>query len=179
MTDDPGFIRKVSRVQYFVAIHDTHLAGFGCTGSCRELTFPRDDKRSKPTIRGSRRIGPALEVQVTNHLERYGIEIKIDSVQKDGTQSWTVISRGANKVRNGASGRERETHSLRRSTGQLEAMKQRNNLHFPHRRQQSYRSINGSGTTFPSVGRIDGCSHNISKLMTRLLRHEGYPREDD
>ena len=29
-----------------------------------------------------------------------------------------------------------------------------------------------------SVGRIDGSSLKISKLMTRLLRHEGYPRED-
>ena len=28
--------------------------------------------------------------------ERVGVEIKIDSMQKDGSQSWTVISRGIN-----------------------------------------------------------------------------------
>ena len=39
-----------------------------------------------------------LEVKVTNHLDRYGIETKIDPMQKDGTQSWIVISRGVNNT---------------------------------------------------------------------------------
>ena len=38
-----------------------------------------------------------LEVKVTNYLERYGIEVKIDSMQNDGIQSWIVISRGINQ----------------------------------------------------------------------------------
>ena len=42
-------------------------------------------------------MGPVLEFKVTNFLERCGIEVKIDSVQHDGTQSWIVISRGINK----------------------------------------------------------------------------------
>ena len=59
-------------------------------------TSPRDDKRSKPKgwIRGNTKIGPVLEVKVTNYLERDGIEVKIGSMQNDGSQSWIVISRG-------------------------------------------------------------------------------------
>ena len=48
-------------------------------------------------VRGNTRIGPVLEVKVTNHLERYGIEIKIGSMEKDGSQYWIVISRRVRK----------------------------------------------------------------------------------
>ena len=34
---------------------------------------------------------------MTYHQGRYGIEIRIDSMQNDGSQSWIVISRGLNK----------------------------------------------------------------------------------
>ena len=36
----------------------------------------------------------------TKHFDRYGIEIKIDSVQEDGTQSWMVLSSGFHKYVN-------------------------------------------------------------------------------
>ena len=100
----------------FLTIHDIELAGFGCTGSCRECTSPRDDERSKPKgwIRENTQIGPVLEVKVANYLQRYGIEVKIDSKQNDGSQSWTDQWR-YQQVRNLASGREREPHSLRKS----------------------------------------------------------------
>ena len=35
--------------------------------------------------------------RVTNHLQRSGIDMKIDSVQEDGTQCWIVIRRGVNR----------------------------------------------------------------------------------
>ena len=37
---------------------------------------------------------PSEEVKITNYMERVGIEAKIESMQKDGSQSWSVISRG-------------------------------------------------------------------------------------
>ena len=72
--DDAGFVRVVSRGQYFVTIHDIELAGFGCAGSCGENTSRRGDERSKPKgwIRGNTKNAPVLEVKVTNFLERYG-----------------------------------------------------------------------------------------------------------
>ena len=41
---DAVFVGKVSPGQYFLSIRDIELEGFGCAGSCREYTPPRDDK---------------------------------------------------------------------------------------------------------------------------------------
>ena len=38
-----------------------------------------------------------LEVKVTNYLERYGIDVKVNSVQNDGSQPWIFYSKGMNK----------------------------------------------------------------------------------
>ena len=67
-----------------------------------EYSHPRSDDRSEPKgfIRGNTHNGPVLEVRITKkkkHFNRHGIEIKIDSTQKDGLQSWIVISRSTDK----------------------------------------------------------------------------------
>ena len=46
--DDAGFLRNVSFGHLFVTMHEIHLAGFGCTTSCREYSHPRNDFRSEP-----------------------------------------------------------------------------------------------------------------------------------
>ena len=63
-----------------------HIDGLDCTSSCRQYTFLRDVNRSQPKgfIRGNTKIGPVLEVDVTNHLKRNGLDIKIDCIQKTG-----------------------------------------------------------------------------------------------
>ena len=88
------FMRKVSHGHI---ICDN--SGLGCAASCREYTSLRDDKESKPKglVRGNTKNGPALQVKVANYLQRYGIEVKTDSMQNDGIQSWIVISRGTDK----------------------------------------------------------------------------------
>ena len=87
--DDPG-----SREMSHLTNHDIQLAGVCCTNSCREYSHPRNDHRSEPkeAIRGNTKIGPVLVVKVTRHFDHSGIKIKIDSMQKDETQSWIVIS---------------------------------------------------------------------------------------
>ena len=59
---------------------DAELAKLG--GSCREYTLPRDDQLSKVKgwIRGRTKIGPVLEVAVSYHQGRYGIENRIKSL---------------------------------------------------------------------------------------------------
>ena len=42
-------------------------------------------------------MGPVLEVKLTNYVERYGIEVEINSMPNDRTQSWIVINRGIKK----------------------------------------------------------------------------------
>ena len=66
---------------------------------CREYTLPRDDPTSQPKgwIQGNTRIGPVLEVTTSFRHFRYGIEIRIWSVNQDISQSWVGISYGTIK----------------------------------------------------------------------------------
>ena len=68
---DAGFMKTVVRGQYFVTMDEAELA------TCREYTTPRDDNFSKAKgwIRGDTKIGSVLEVTVSNHQGRNGIEI--------------------------------------------------------------------------------------------------------
>ena len=68
-------------------------------GSCREYTLPRDDQLSKVQgwLRGNTKIGPVLEVTVSYHQSRYGIEIRIISFFGDGSHSWVMIGNGLKK----------------------------------------------------------------------------------
>ena len=92
-------MRVVEVGQYFV----TRNAGeFQHTVACREYTLPRDDKASQPKgwIRGNMRIGPVLEVTTSFQHFKYGIEIRIESVNKDNSHSWVRISYGTVKYVN-------------------------------------------------------------------------------
>ena len=95
---DAGFMKTVWAGHYFTTIHEVEMARLGCTGSCRENTL-RDNPTTIPKgwILGCTKIGPVLEVAVSSHLGRYGIKMKIVSMQNDGSKSWVVISRGMNK----------------------------------------------------------------------------------
>ena len=57
--------------------------------ACREYTLPRDDPSSQPKgwIQGDTRIGPILEVTTSFQHFKYGIEIRIESVNKDNSYS--------------------------------------------------------------------------------------------
>ena len=78
---------------------EAELAKLDCPGSCREYKLPRDDELSKAKgwIRGNTKIGPVLEVTVSNHQGRYGTEIRINSLLIDGSQSWVMICNGLTK----------------------------------------------------------------------------------
>ena len=95
---EAGFTKTVSQGRYFVTIHDVEMAKLGCPGLCRDYTLPRDDmSRPKRWIRGNTKIGPALEVTVTYHQGRYGIDIRIYSLLNNGSQCWVAINRRKNK----------------------------------------------------------------------------------
>ena len=67
--------------------------------ACREYTLPRDEQLSDPKgwIRGNTKIGPVLEVTTSYLQGKYGVEIRIESVNKDNSHSWVRISHGLNK----------------------------------------------------------------------------------
>ena len=163
-----------------MAIHDIELTGFGYAGSCREYTSPRDDERSTPKewIRGDTKIGPVLEVKVTHHLYQHGIEIKIDSMQKGRSQSRIVISRGMNEYVNELSeenGKCSHYKKVTACTGRLVATKQKEQL-TPSLSSLSTIVVpidQRKWKDIPAVENVDErlLSFNVSKSMTRILRH--------
>ena len=59
----------------------------------REYSLPRDDSASQPKgwIQGDMRIGPVFKVTTSFQHFKYGIEIRIESVNKDSSHSWVRI----------------------------------------------------------------------------------------
>ena len=95
---EAGFMRIVEVGQYFVTKDTGNFRQFRSV-ACREYTLPRDDPSSQPKgcIQGNMRIGPVLEVTTSFQNFKYGIEIRIWSVNQDNSQSWVRISCGTIK----------------------------------------------------------------------------------
>ena len=68
--------------------------------TCREYTLPRDEKSTDPKgwIRGNTKIGPVLQVTTSYLQGKYGVEIRIESINKDNSHSLVRISHGLNKL---------------------------------------------------------------------------------
>ena len=92
------FMRIVEVGQYFVTKDSGSLRQFRSV-ACREYTLHRDDPASeaKGWIQGNMRIGPVLEVTTSFRHFKYGIEIRIWSVNQDNSHSWVRISYGTVK----------------------------------------------------------------------------------
>ena len=92
---EAGFMRVVEVGQHFVTKDTCDFRQFQSV-ACREYTLPRDDRASQPKgwIQGNMRIGPVLEVTTSFQHFKYGIEIRIKSVNQDDSHSWVRISYG-------------------------------------------------------------------------------------
>ena len=66
--------------------------------ACREYILPRDEKSSDPKgwIRENTKIGPVWELTTCCLQGKYGVEIRIESV--NNSQSWVRSSHGLNKL---------------------------------------------------------------------------------
>ena len=96
---DAGCLTTVEVGQYFMTNHTEEFSFFSDSVACREYTLPRDEKSSDPKgwIRGNTKIGPVLEVTTSYLQGKYGVEIRIESVNNDNSHSWVRISHGLNK----------------------------------------------------------------------------------
>ena len=76
----------------------------------REYTLPRDEEASQPKgwIRGNTQIGPVLEVATCYLHGKYGVEIRIMSLNRDNSHSWVRISHGPNKLVTNLNNNEQE-----------------------------------------------------------------------
>ena len=91
---DAGFLTVVEVVPYFMTKYTEEFSQFTDSVECREYTLPRDEDSSEPKgwIRGNTKIGPVLEVTTCCLQGKYGVQIRIKSLNKDNSHSWVRIS---------------------------------------------------------------------------------------
>ena len=91
-------MRVVEVGRYFVTKDTGDFRQFQSV-ACREYTLPRDDRASQPKgwIQGNMRIGLVLEITTSFQHFKYGIEIRIKSVNQDDSHSLVRISYGTVK----------------------------------------------------------------------------------
>ena len=84
---DAGFPKTVEVGQYSTNKHTDEFLQFAEPVTCREYTLPRDEKSSDPKgwIRGNNKIGPVSEVTTSYLQGKDGVEIGIESVNKDNS----------------------------------------------------------------------------------------------
>ena len=97
---DAGFLTTVDVGQYFMTKDTEEFSQFTESVACREYTLPIDEQISDPKgwIQGNTKIGPVLEVTTCCLQGKYGVEIRIESMNKDNSHSWVRISHGLNKL---------------------------------------------------------------------------------
>ena len=97
---DAGFLKTVEVGKYFMTKHTDEFLQFAEPVTCREYTLPRNDKSTDPkgSIQGNTKIGPVLEVTTSYLQGKHGVEMRIESVNKDNSHWWVRISHGLNKL---------------------------------------------------------------------------------
>ena len=68
--------------------------------ACREYTLPREEQASqrKGWIQGNTKIWPVLQVATSYLHGKYGVEIRIWSLNRENTLSWVRISHGSKNL---------------------------------------------------------------------------------
>ena len=165
--------------------------------ACRENTLPRDEKSSDPKgwIRGNSTIGPVLEVTTSYLQGEYGVEIRIESVNKDNCHSWVRISHGLNKlVTDLSNNKEDDNNEQETSEMQFEDFALKTNVLASVSRSKAKakprrRTLACSSTRTVPIGErkwtdiepedYSPVGYPGSKQLSTLLRHGHRPREDD
>ena len=95
---DARFLYGVEIGQYFLTKDTAEFAQFHAV-ACRECTLPREEGASQPNgwIQRNTKIGSVLEVATSYLHGKYGVEIRITSLDRDNTHSGVRISHGSNK----------------------------------------------------------------------------------
>ena len=188
---EAGFMRVVEAGQYFV-IKDTGDFRQFHSVACREYTLLRDDPASQPKgwIQGNMRMGPVLEVTTSFQHFKYGIEIRIESVNKDSSHSWVRISYGTVKYvidfieeeNSEIPADPQEEQIPQTSTSVVAARSNAKSKPQP-------KEIAGTTTTIPiherrwidiEPSKQNLASYDISKKVINLLRHnQSLQREED
>ena len=148
----------------------------------------------KGWIRGNTEIGPVLEVTTSYLQGKYGLEIRIDSVNKDNSHSWVRLSHGLNKLVTDLIDKEYDDNEQETSETKTEefalktnvlALASRSKAKAKPRRRTSACSrtrtvpICERSSTDIEPGTRTNIDFPVSKRLTTLLRHGHLPREED
>ena len=120
---DAGFLTTADVGQYFKTKDTEEFSQFAESVACREYTLPRDEKSSDPKgwNRGNTKIVPVLEVTTSCLQGKYGVEIRIESINKDNSHSWVRISHGLNTmVTDSSNNKENDNNEQETSEMQFE-----------------------------------------------------------
>ena len=184
---EAGFMSVVEVGQYFVT---RNASEFLHTVACREYTLPRDDQASEPKgwIRGNTKIGPILEVTTSFQHFKFGVEVRIQSVNEDNSHSWFRISYGIvryvnnyikHDTQNFANPQEEE--DVPTSSGVV-AARSKAKAKPPPRESTGTTTIPLSERVWIDIepSKPDLESYNLSKKVINLLRHnQKLHREQD
>ena len=164
--------------------------------ACREYTLPRDEILCEPEgwIRVNTKIGPVLVVTTCCLQGKYGVEIRIESVNKDNSHSWVRISHGLNKLVTDLSNKENDDNEQETSEMQFEDFALKTNVPAfasrskakakPRRRTpacSSTKIIPIGERTWTDIEPQDYSSidYPVSKQLSTILRHGHLSREED
>ena len=136
-----------------------------------------------------------LEVTTSYLQGKYGVEIIIESVNKDNSHSWVRISHGLNKlVTDSSNNKEDNNNEQETSEIQFEDLALKTNvLAFASRSKAKAKPRGNSATCSSSrtvhilerkwidiePGAQFGQAHPVAKRLDTLLRHGELPREED
>ena len=188
---DAGFLTTVDVGQYFMTKDTEEFSQVTDSVACREYTLPRDESLSEPKgwIRGNTMIGPVLDVTTCYLQGKYGVEIRIESMNKDHSHSWVRISHGLNKLVTNLNDNEQETSEMQIEDYALKlnarAFASRSNAKAkPQRRisaSSSTKTLPIGERTWTDIEPQDCSStdYSVSKKLINLLRHGTLPREDN
>ena len=185
---EAGFMSVVEVGQYFVTRNASEFLLRSV--ACREYTLPRDDPASEPKgwIQGNTRIGPILEVTTSFQHFKFGVEVRIQSVKEDNSQSWVRISYGTIRYVNNYIKYNTQSRASPQEEEAVPASSEVIAARSKAKAKPQPRESSGT-TTIPFSERIwidivpskqDFDSHNLSKRVINLLRHsQKVHREQD
>ena len=193
---DAGLLTTVEVGQFFMTKDTEEFSQFTDSVACREYTLPRDEDSSEPKgwIRGNTNIGPVLEVTTCCLQGRYGVEIRIESMNKDNSHSSVRISHGLNKLVTNLNNKDQDDNEQETSEMQFENFALKSNANAFASRSKAKakpkrRTLASPSTKIVPIGERkwtdvepEDCSpvdYSVSKKLINLLRHGSLPREDD
>ena len=189
---DAGFLNVVAIGQYFMTKDTAEFSQFRAA-ACREYTLPRDEETSEPKgwIRGNTKIGPVLEVATCCWHGKYGVEIRIMSMNKDNlfsllgqNVSWLkqVCHENLNDNEQETSEMQFEEYVLKLNASDFASRSEDKTK--PQKRDSA-----GSSTRTIPIGERFGTDvepgeysisdYAVSMKLIHLLRHARIQREDD